>query len=346
MFQTLSNRRQQILTNLSSTRDTHWLMMSANEIGANIYKGLNSNQFNIVHTKIQFELENLESYIPDRDDELHFVPVDAYELANPDRSSGYRNLLTTTLKSSYNPDRYGDLLDKLLLTGRSVIFGKKLMNDGISLSGDHYGERHTYRSGARKLESLRQCDEKNNPVLYITYAQGSEGLNIDMVSNLAVLRPDLLNRKKYFQTVHRTLRVKNRTESVRVINVLLDNIDSYIRYRINCTLDDFVEEYLKVRGLKNEPTIKITPTRLQFVLRHYSGLGGARPSPEPESFTDPSLTKNPELYAGLQKMSNDDVYLLFHTGCKKLTSWVKTTDHFSGPSPDSTELSLVLTSRD
>lgn len=214
----------------------------------------------LIIDKKEFIIDSIIDYIPDSYHEIALVPAHPQELRSTFNDNKFeRRLILFKSRIDPNPNRYLKALDDMNLKGRTVVFGKK-----SNLSVKMCKNSIVYNNNLSDLDHFRMIPVEENPILFITYGQGAEGLNIDMVENIVLIRPDIIPKKKYYQSIHRTLRVYNKTKKVRVINLITDHKESEIYLSFNQISDDFLQKYMNIRNIKNEPSIIINNKRIKI----------------------------------------------------------------------------------
>ena len=210
--------------------------------------------FRVEH--LSFEHKTIEPHIPTSEVKYITVEPTADEQQIKISKSNYK------WQHRQNHDRYIEQVAKITqsLKGKTLV-----ISDSTSLnwsSSTTSSRRSEFRKsnpygwiwhdkGSASIRYFTEQPESTNPVLVSTYGRIGEGLNMYMVSNVVLVRPDLISQKKYLQTISRPLRVWNRNSHIKIFSIILRTHRSFIETVCKTLSEEYLEKYLTIRGTRS-----------------------------------------------------------------------------------------------
>lgn len=218
--------------------------------------GISMHGLSLRTERLVFERKTVEPFIPNT--QTHYLTVEPtkVEAKNKFSKSDYK------CQHRQNPDRY---IEKVAEVVRSLKGKTLVISDGTSLNWtvnttttrkSEFRKSNPYGwiwhdKGSKSIRYFTEQPDSTNPVLISTYGRIGEGLNMYMVSNVVLVRPDLISQKKYLQTISRPLRVWNRNTEIHIYSVILRTHRSFVETVCKTLDEEYLEKYLLIRGTRS-----------------------------------------------------------------------------------------------
>ena len=260
-----NNNRLILETVYANNINAKYVLLSASRFDLNLDTTLTFQRNNHINIPVKLESDSLiftrrsiENYIPSHT--INTITVQATEKEKISNTS----LDTYKTEHRNNTNRYIDKVVETLksLKGRTLIFSDPRGIPWLANFNRNTSQKSQFKlnniydwqwhdDGNKSIKKFANTPEKSNPVLVTTFGKAAEGINFNMVSNIIIVRPDLISQKKYYQCISRGLRINNHRKNIKVINIILNTMKSFVELAFNQVNEEFLDKYYEVRRTKS-----------------------------------------------------------------------------------------------